>query len=132
MIEHRYVPSVGTSVGTMLGQPGATKDPYAREEIAKYCADKAFLAAAERADKKVTAGGGYLGEQRIGYVLTTGANWAGPISEFRLVVNKGSTDNLVSFCGEGVSKIGPTVFEMRKTDFTPTSDLDVLILTASQ
>jgi hypothetical protein len=36
--------------------------------------------------------------------------------------------NLVSFCGEGVRKIAPTRFEMRKSDFTPKSDLYVLIL----
>ena len=47
---------------------------------------------------------------------------------FRLVVDKGSPDALVSFCGEGVRKIAPTQFEMRKDNFTPTRDLDVLIL----
>lgn len=130
-VEHRYVPSVGMSVGSMLGQPGVEKDPYAREHLAKYCVDKAFLAAAERAAKKATDNGGYLAEKRVGYVLTTGANWAGPIGEFRLVVNKGAPDNLVSFCGEGVTKIGPTLFEMRKTDFVPTENLNVLILTKS-
>ena len=36
--------------------------------------------------------------------------------------------NLVSFCGEGIRKIAPTRFEMRKSDFTPKSDLYVLIL----
>ena len=35
---------------------------------------------------------------------------------------------LVSFCGRGVRKIGPTQFEMRKTDFTPQGDFSVLIL----
>jgi hypothetical protein len=32
------------------------------------------------------------------------------------------------FCGEGVRKIAPTRFEMRKSDFTSKSDLYVLIL----
>jgi hypothetical protein len=45
-----------------------------------------------------------------------------------LVVDKGEPDNLVSFCGEGVTKIGPTTFEMVKTDFWPDRDLDILIL----
>jgi len=131
LVEHRYVPSVGLSVGSMLGQPGVEKDPYARASLAKFCVDKALLSAAERAAKKATGNGGYLGEQRIAYVLTTGANWAGPIGEFRLVVDKGSPDNLVSFCGDGVRKISPTEFEMRKTDFVPDADLNVLILTRS-
>ena len=129
LVEHRYVPSVGLSVGSMIGQPGAASDPYTRPTIDKYCVDKAFLAAAERAAKK--AEGGYLAEQRVGYILTTGANWAGPIGDFRLVVDKGAPDNLVSFCAEGVTKIGPTLFEVRKTDYVPTENLDVLILTRS-
>lgn len=128
-VEHRYAPSVGVSIGSMIGQPGAASDPYTRPTIDKYCVDKSFLAAAERAAKKAVDNGGYLAEKRIGYVLTTGANWSGPIGDFRLVVNKGSPDNLVSFCGEGVTKIGPTLFEMRKTDFVPTENLNVLILT---
>ena len=56
-------------------------------------------------------------------------DWGGgAIAKFRLVVDKGSTDNLVSFCGEGIKKIGPTTFEMVKTDFWPQKDLDILIL----
>jgi hypothetical protein len=44
------------------------------------------------------------------------------------VVDKGAPDNLVSFCGEDVKKIGDTQFEMRKTDYTPDGNLAVLIL----
>ena len=53
---------------------------------------------------------------------------AGPIGNFRLVVDKGDANNLVSFCSDGVKKIGPTQFEMRKSDFTPERNLYVLIL----
>ena len=44
------------------------------------------------------------------------------------MVDKGDADNLVSFCGEGVKKIAPTQFEMRKTDFLPDGNLAMLIL----
>jgi len=44
------------------------------------------------------------------------------------VVDKGDLRNLVSFCGDGVRKISPTQFEMRKSDFTPEGNLYVLIL----
>jgi len=63
------------------------------------------------------------------YILVTGANWSGPIKRFRLVVDKGSPANLVSFCGRGVRKISPTQFEMSASEFTPKSNLSVLILT---
>jgi len=45
-----------------------------------------------------------------------------------LVVDKGDAGNLVSFCGQGVKKIGAIQFEMRKANFTPDSDFAVLIL----
>jgi hypothetical protein len=61
-------------------------------------------------------------------VLTTGANWAGPIGDFRLMVDKGESDSLVSFCADGVKKTGPTTFEVRHANFTPTRDLEILIL----
>jgi hypothetical protein len=45
-----------------------------------------------------------------------------------LVVDKGVPDNLVSFCGEGVRKIGPTRFEIRRRNWRPDRDLKVLIV----
>jgi hypothetical protein len=67
-------------------------------------------------------------EQRIDYILKTGANWSGPIKDFRLVVDKGDPESLVTFCGDGVKKLSPTQYEMRKSDFAPDGDLAVLIL----
>jgi hypothetical protein len=86
----------------------------------KYCVDEDLLARLAKAKS-------ILSQWSIDYVLKTGANWAGPIKNFRLVVDKGSPDSLVSFCGQGVRRIGPTQFEM-KTDFTPQQNLAVLIL----
>jgi hypothetical protein len=34
----------------------------------------------------------------------------------------------VSFCGQGVKRIGTTQFEMKKSNFTPQQDLAILIL----
>jgi len=128
-IEHRYKPSVGGSVQTSLGSPDATKEPWYDEYKEKYCLDFELLAAVERARKATNSKlSAPFGEERIDYILKTGANWSGPIKQFRLVVDKGAADNLVSFCGEEVKKIGETQFEMKKTDYTPEGDLGVLIL----
>lgn len=51
----------------------------------------------------------------------------GPIRDFRLVIDKGKAGSLVSFCMDGVRKISPTQFEVRKTNFEPRRDLPVLI-----
>jgi hypothetical protein len=67
-------------------------------------------------------------EERLSYTLRTGANWAGPAGDFHLIVDKGKPEKLVSFRCDGVKKIGPTQFEIRKANFTPTHDLDILLL----
>ena len=69
-----------------------------------------------------TPSGGFtapLFERRIAYVLTTGANWAGPIGDFRLTIDKGEPDSLVSFCADGVKKIGPTTVRGPPRQFHP-------------
>jgi len=127
-VRHRYVPAVGGTAGSIFGDPGLDGGEYALEEIDRYCVDDAFRAGARRMRER----GLYLTETWVDYILTTGANWAEPIGEFRLVVDKGSSRNLVSFCGEGVRKIGPTRFEIRRRNYTPTRDLSVLILTGTR
>lgn len=123
VIEHRYRPAVGGAMSSRWGDPAWPANPGFTAARALYCVDDAFLAAAARR-------GTAASETTIGYVLTTGANWKKPIGAFRLVVDKGEAGNLVSFCGEGVRPIGPSLFEMTRRDFTPGKVLDVLILEA--
>jgi hypothetical protein len=127
-VRHRYTPATGGSAGSIFGDPDIAGGEYAREDIERYCVDDAFQAGARR----MRARGLYLSETWVDYILTTGANWAEPIGEFRLVVDKGSSRNLVSFCGEGVRKISSTRFEIRRRNYTPTRDLSVLILTGTR
>ena len=103
---------------------GTEEGRYAK---ARYCADAAFFAAI---DKRIGAPDRDPGlpDWRIDYVLTTGANWAMPIGDFRLVVDKGRPGNLVSFCATGVRKISPTQFEVRHRNWRPTQDLHVIIV----
>ena len=44
------------------------------------------------------------------------------------MVDKSDAENLLSFCGQGVKKIGPTQFEMTKVEYVPEGNLSVLIL----
>ena len=126
VVEHRYRPAVGGSVGTMVGSPGYMADAEGAEQRARYCIDSGFLAAVNKAKK----GADYppFTETRIAYVLKTGGNWAKPIGDFHLVIDKGAAANLVSFCASGVKKISPTRFEVRKTNWRPENDLSILIL----
>jgi hypothetical protein len=124
VVEHEYTPGAGGSVDAALGFPEFRASPEGRAMIREYCVEPAFLAGLDRLRRRSPA----TPEQRIGYVLTTGGNWRSPIGRFRLVVDKGAPDNLVSFCGEGVRKISPTRFETIRTNWRPDRDLKVLIV----
>ena len=133
VVEHRYTPGVGMSLGSNLSVPEMRSEPAVQAWMRRYCVDRAFMAAVDR----MIAGSTperpvMLGERTIGYILTTGAGWRSPIGSFRLVVDKGRPDNIVSFCGENVRRISPTQFEMRRTNWRPDRDLAVLILTPNR
>jgi len=124
VVEHSYVPGTGGSVDSALSLPGFRTSPEGRDMIREYCVDSAFLAGLDRLRRRSPA----TPERRVGYILTTSGNWRSPIGSFRLVVDKGASGNLVSFCGEGVRKISPTRFEMVKRNWRPDRDLKVLIV----
>ena len=67
-------------------------------------------------------------ERRINYVLKTGANWAGPIRSFKLTIDPGASDRLVSFCPGSLKPTAPNALEFSATDFKPESDLKILIV----
>ncbi len=133
MVEHSYKPVMGGSVG------GGLLKKYRKDSsdyLKAHCVDKSFLrgfdariAAQERASKKEGKEyGNIYGEEWLSYVLKSGTNWKGPIKDFRLVVDKGAAGNMVSFCMDGVKKINATQFEVRKTNFEPSHNLNILIV----
>ncbi len=127
VVDHSYRPSVGATAGTSFGQADAAKADWFAGYAEKYCVDPSFVTAAARVSKG-RAEDDFLMENRIEYILMTAANWAGSIDTFHLTIDKGAPGNLVSFCGTGVKKTGPTTFEMAARDFYPEKDLAILIL----
>lgn len=128
-VSHSYKPFVGGSVGSILAPNLRNQADFAEQVAAyraKFCVDDSFVKGfdAARGKNKDTL----QSDLWIGYVLTSGANWSGPIRHFRLVVDKGDPKNLVSFCATGVKKIAPTRFEVVYDNFTPKQDLNVLIV----
>ena len=124
-IEHSYTPSVGGTTQTSVLDRNADAETK-RDYQSRYCADRSFFNGVEAMARRNK--GNPPPEWRISYVLTTGANWAGPIGDYRLTVDKGRPDALISFCETGVKKIGPTTFEVRHRNFTPTRDIDIMIV----
>lgn len=136
-VEHSYKPVAGGSVGGMIDMVArGEQEDYAKAYAVRYCMDKAFLsgfrtrhaAKAKQAEAKGSDYGMFYVEHWLDYVLKSGANWRGPIKDFRMVIDKGKADNLVSLCADGIKKIGPTTFEVRKKNFEPNSDVAILII----
>lgn len=129
-VSHAYRPSVGGTAGTSFYSDGKFNERFAEYEY-RYCTDDGFKRAIEKAAKNSPDGYPRLMETWLSYVLTTGGNWAlGTIGDFTLTIDKGSPRNLVSFCGQGVEKIGPTTFRMKAKDYYPERDINILIMQA--
>lgn len=126
-VEHEYAPLAGGSVAGAL-YASQRDNKYFKETQRKYCIEKNWLTSFDVRAKGKNGVDAPYSEIWLGYVLKTGANWKGPIGDFRLVVDKGKPDSLVSFCADGVRKISATQFETRHVNFTPARDLDILIV----
>lgn len=131
-VEHSYVPSVGGTVAvTFLSPPYEDYDP-ATEYKKKYCTDESFVETVRKTlpNPDEPYGAPYF-EQWLSYIWSTGGNWAGQIEKFKLTIDKGRPENLVSFCWDGdVKKTSPTTFEMTAEDWWPpyNRELEILIL----
>jgi len=110
---------------------------YMQSVVARYCIDAGTSRAMARVTGALDPAGGSdpsggvwsMGKAwNIEYVLRTANSWAGPIGRFRLTLDKGDPGNVISLCADGIRKIGPTTFVMEKTDFTPSRDLEILVV----
>jgi len=130
-VEHRYHPSVGVSFDTVL-RKGLRQNKGMEQEVGRYrndyCIQPDFLASVDKLAGGAEANMGKLQERRISYRLKTGANWAGPIKDFKLVVDRMKPERLVSFCAPNMKPTSPTAIEASAKDFTPDKDLKILIV----
>ena len=120
-VGHVYAPAVGGAFYSSVPE-------LEKRNRETYCVDGATHKAIDAKLKNATQEQPYLSEKTLQYILTTGANWSGAIENFRLVIDKEKPDAVVSFCMDGVAKISPTQFEVKKKDFIPDRELDILIL----
>lgn len=110
-VQHQYVPLVGGSVAL-----------YPDEDNQTYCMDQNFKAGLRKAKSQ------HAPFQALGYILKTGANWAKPIQDFKLTIERDAGE-LVSFCWAGkVKKISATQFQMVEKNFVPKQDLDIIFV----
>ncbi len=128
-VTHEYVPRIGTDSGALnfQGEYGIKSADELAARVGDFCADKGTFRAAVKSDQEY--GGGALKHAVVEYVLTTGANWSGPIKDFTLNLVKDSPDDVVSLCFEGkFRKKDPLTLTSHIENFVPKNDLQVLFL----
>ena len=131
VVEHRYRASVGMSHDTVLRKglrDNAAMEPEVKRYRTSYCIGDDLLRGIDRIAGDAEANTASVRERRITFAFAAGANASAPVKDFRLVVDKGRPDHLVSFCLDNVKKITPTAFEVRMKDFTPQRGLKILLI----
>ena len=115
-IKHQYTPLVGGSFLPSL------KAKDSKAFIDEYCMDENFL----KNFKTVEEGSKVY--HYLGYVLTTGANWAKPIGKFTLTIDR-EPNTVLSLCWDkSLRKVGPNRFQAVKENFLPKKDLDIIFV----
>jgi hypothetical protein len=114
-IAHEYVPVAG---GFFTGD----SEPFKRRMADEYCVGPK-LQELLNAERYVWA---------VHYILKTGANWKGPIKNFKLTISKESPGDKVSVCLPDTRRTSATTFEVKRKDFLPDKDLKILFITAAE
>lgn len=136
-VRHSYRPLTGGSVGLLIGlwepgeEPGDEARAWVETDRRSYCVEP-DAEAAMRAQARGETGlpPHQFAAETLGYILTTGANWAGPIRDFRLRVKAARPEDTVFLCLDGAIRRAQDVIEARLTDFMPTHDLAILFAEA--
>jgi len=117
-VEHRYVPVAGA----FFGPEGTGADPEMDKLLTKdYCVGPTLLASMKKQ---------MLPLRTVHYILTSGANWKGPIRKFKLTLRKSRPQDKLSVCLPDTKKTSPTTFVVERSDFLPTEDLHILFVPA--
>lgn len=134
VVEHRYKPVVGSRYFSGqdwshgLGWGAAEMKDYEQQ----FCLDRAGKAGVEHlldqaAAQSTSNNDTFVLADEVQYILTTGANWKGPIKRFKLTIDKGLPHGVLSLCMDGIRKTGQTTFEINRTDFTPVKDVRFVV-----
>lgn len=136
-VSHAYPPEAGSQ---WLELPASAKTiddvKFSNEwKLRDYCPNekvsKQILARLPAKNKKQSTldASPYPKAREIGYVLTTGANWSGPIQDFVLEVTP-KVGHIVAFCWEGkpVNPQANGTYIVKAKNFIPKQDLKILML----
>ena len=128
LVEHVYRPITGSfflTVENGIPKGGAVGTPD--DLIAAYCLGKPQIQTIQQ--WRGSATDKYVSATTVAYILSTGANWAGPIEHFHLTIDGGAETRLISACAElPLTATGPSKLEGRMENFHPRKELGVLMI----
>jgi Domain of unknown function (DUF4424) len=136
VLQHSYTPSVGSAAGLYFDRANLTGESLTQYQK-KYCVNEGFLRAADALTKRLSAPKPSAGEATpapktrqtyFGYAFVGNGRWSGPAGRFSLVIDKAYPDNLVSFCADGARKVSSTRYELKRSNYAPDRNIDILIL----
>ncbi|WP_353646956.1 DUF4424 domain-containing protein [Mesorhizobium sp. WSM2240] len=113
-VHHRYKP--------IVGGVSVFEDEQQLNDYQAYCLDAHGKAGLRRLMKQTR-----ISPLEVSYVPTTGSNWKGPIRDFHLTIDKEQPHAILSLCERGLKKMGPTTFELSRTNFTPKDDIRFVV-----
>lgn len=107
-----------------------------------YCVDAGFMAGARKLQQKHETKNPPpandfsfmrgVDVSELGYILTTGANWSGPIKDFTLILKKETPDQLVSTCFDGkFTKEDDLTLVSNIKNFVPSRELKLLFVSTT-
>ncbi len=129
-VAHSYDGAFPGGIFMWRAKPTAD-DSWQAELTKKYCVDDGTAKAIVKALRQEGEGAETYNvgmAYYVDYVLTTANTWAGPIGSFKLTIDKGNAKNVISLCVDGIKKTGPTTFVVEKKNFTPDSDISILLI----
>lgn len=121
-VTHEYKPAIGGEAMLWF------QEEERANKIKRYCIEPDLVRWIDK--NNVPDKGKIVSPRYIDYILTTGANWKGPIGKFRLTVQKNNPNEKLSVCGTGWKKRDAKTFVLEKTNFTPAQDLAVMLLSS--
>lgn len=129
-VDHRYKPVSGAALiygeNDINGYKGYYGTDYCLDDQGKAGVRGLLRQAQANADPQKNPNHA-ISTSEVSYVLTTGANWKGPIEDFHLTIDKEKPHAILSLCMGGLQKTGPTTFEVKRTNFTPKEDIRFVV-----
>jgi len=131
-IVHEYVPFTGAISGLYSFADIGNFKKSSQDIVSDFCMSDGEIRAGKNIQARITTGTlkiplEGLAWEKVNYILTTGANWAGPIKDFTLNLKKATKNELVSLCFDGnFNKSDDVTNTSHIRNFVPNRDITAI------